>query len=198
MLLIVDGENFRHQISRTLVQAGRIRENNDFFPFDFMGFCRHVMHRQDIDVTYVTTDIRHPHFEIPEELRLLINEIVSSHGRWIQHLNEQGVNVVTAGKLKVKESNACTHCGKRSMILQEKGVDVRVATELLLAAQRQEPEIALGSSDSDMIPALEAARELGAHTKYVCHRDELNEHIQSIVSDVLTFDDADVMRYLKD
>jgi glutaredoxin len=197
MLLIVDGENFRHQIARVLAHHGKVRDNNDFFEFDFVGFCRHALHRQDVDIIYVTTRIKHPHFEIPESLHQLIDEIANSHGRWVEHLTEQGVNVVTAGNLKVKESNACYHCGKRTQTLQEKGVDVRVATELLLAAQRQVPEIVLGSSDSDMIPALDAARGLGAATKYVCHHDELNEHIQAAVSDVMTFDDGDVMQFFR-
>ncbi len=198
MLLIVDGENFRHQIARVLHDRGMIEDMKVFFSFDFTGFCKDVLKTDDLHILYVTTKIEQPDHQVPEQLSERIDAIIDSNRRWIEHLTEQGVEVVKAGYLRVKESNECVHCGRRTLYLQEKGVDVRVATELLLASDKQVPDIVLGSSDSDMIPALEAARRLGVDVKYLCYEEQLNRAVATNAHAAVTFEDEDVLRHFND
>ncbi len=200
MLLIVDGENFRHQIARSLVDRGRIQDMKVYFDFDFAGFCRDILdvdNSQSLQIIYVTTKIEHPDFQIPQQLEEKINIISASNRRWLDQLTSQGVGVVKAGFLRIKESNACVHCGKRTQYLLEKGVDVRVATEVVLASQKQVRNIVLASSDGDMIPALEAARNLGADITYLCYDEELNRSVANSVDKVVTFNDTDVLKYFR-
>ncbi len=117
-----------------------------------------------------------------------IDSIQQSHRRWIAELTNQGVIIVKAGYLKVRESSACTHCGKKTQILQEKGVDVRLATDMVMAAvQDKTKHIVVLSSDADMIPALEVVRKAGTKVSYLCFAEELNRAIAAIVDETLTY-----------
>jgi len=96
--------------------------------------------------------------------------------------------VIKAGYLKVRESSKCSNCGKKTLILQEKGVDVRLATDVVLAAAVEKVRhIVVLSSDADMIPALESARQSGATVTYLCFAEELNGAIASVSSQTLTY-----------
>lgn len=196
MKFIIDGENFRHQITEVLYRHKMIHEGFQLH-FDFAGFCRDIV-GPDVEIYYYTTEIIQPHFAVPKKLAERLHQITIADRRWLGQLNEQGVHVIKAGKLRVKHSIPCPHCGQVTQQLHEKGVDVRVAAELVLHAMDDNKALALGSSDTDLIPAIEAAKKLGATITYVCYEPQVTEVIAEIVDEVRTFDDRDVLRYLKE
>lgn len=193
MKFIIDGENFRHQITEVLYRRKIMHEGYQLW-FDFGGFCRELL-GSDVEVFYYTTEIIAPHFAVPKKLSERLHEITIADRRWVKQLREQGITVVRSGNLRVKHSIPCPHCGQVTQQLHEKGADVRVAAELVLQAMESR-NIALGSSDTDLIPAIEAAKKLGAHITYVCYEPQVTEAIAAIVDEVRTFDDQDVLRYL--
>ncbi len=197
MKLLIDGENFRHQIAGVLAATGRIKDSNSYFRFDFAGFCAEVLGDKP-DITYYTTKIKRPRQKVPKRLDKQIDAILSANRRWIAQLTNQKIRVVKAGYLRVRESNACVHCGKTTLVLQEKGVDVRVSTDLLLASRSQGAgPVAVASSDSDIVPALEASRLLGAKITYVCYAGRLNRSVAAQADKTVTFDDQDIIKYFK-
>jgi uncharacterized LabA/DUF88 family protein len=147
------------------------------------------------DISYYTTRIKQPHFEIPEMLTNKITAIQESHRRWIAMLTNQGIRVIKAGNLKVKESNACYHCGRRTMVLQEKGVDVRMASEMVVAAVHDNVQnIIVLSSDADMIPALNIARKGGATLTYLAFGEEVNDALTKVCDKSVTYTRQDMIR----
>ncbi|EDK72430.1 hypothetical protein TM7_0453, partial [candidate division TM7 genomosp. GTL1] len=190
-----DGENFRHQIAHILLEHEKITEKNIFFKFDFYGFCSEIIGEEHLKITYYTTKIKQPRQKIPKALEKNIASISAANRRWVAWLTNQKIKVVKAGHLRVRESNACIHCGKRTLVLQEKGVDVRVATDLVHFARQKKGPIVLGSSDSDIVPALEVAAGLGAPIIYLCYASQLNRSVAAAASKVITFDDKDVLKY---
>jgi uncharacterized LabA/DUF88 family protein len=61
-----------------------------------------------------------------------------------------------------KKQIICKHCGKTIHTFEEKETDVRVATQIVADAYQQNCDIAIiVSADSDMVPAVELAREAG-------------------------------------
>src|SRR4051812_828238 len=125
MKVYIDGENMRHRLVSVLMNANRIENSEDYFKSDIRKLITDALGEAPEEISYFTTRIRQPDFEIPERLRDQITSIQESHRRWIAELTNQGVRVVKAGLLKVHENAPCYHCGRRTMILQEKGVDVR-------------------------------------------------------------------------
>jgi uncharacterized LabA/DUF88 family protein len=196
MKLLVDGENFRHQIAAILLAHKKIDDKSADFMFDFNGFCQALLNdAQGFNITYYTTKIKQPNYKIPLKLTKRITAISTANRKWIARLTNQHVRVVKAGYLRVRESNACVHCGKKTLVLQEKGVDVRLATDLVRAAQQKVGHIALGSSDSDLVPAMQAATMLGAEITYVCYAGTLNRSVAACAKKVLTFDDDIVLKH---
>lgn len=197
MRVFIDGENFRHQIAHVLKYHNKVSDNNHYFPFDWIGFLSEVLHTNDIDATYYTTQIELPHKPIPSEMQHHIDAIVDANAQQLVDLADQGIKVVLAGHLRVRESNTSWHSDKRSLVLQEKGVDVRVAIDIVLAGQHAERDLVLVSSDSDMSPALSALKTTHAQVTYLCYAGWLNHEVAAGADKTTTFDDDLVLKYYR-
>lgn len=188
MKVFIDGENMRHRLVSVLLNAHKIEEAEDYFKSDIHKLIVEALGEEPEQISYYTTRIRQPNFEIPERLRDQITSIQESHRRWIAELTNQGVRVVKAGLLKVHENAPCYHCGRRTMILQEKGVDVRMATEMVMAAVHEGVKtIVVVSSDADMIPALEIVKKAGTRIIYLHFDEEENEALKVVKDETVTY-----------
>lgn len=188
MKVFIDGENLRHRLVTALLHTNHLHDADDWFKADVRQLITKALQSEPEEISYYTTRIKQPEYEIPEKLRDKITDIQESHRRWVAELTNQGVRVVKAGLLKVRESSACVHCGKRTLILQEKGVDVRMATEMVMAAVHDGAQtIVVMSSDADMIPALEVIRRAGTRVLYLCYEDEKNNAIEVVADHTITY-----------
>ncbi len=197
MIVLIDGENLRHQIAHILKEESKIADKNAYFKFDLIGFLQEVLTQKNLDVTYYTTKIKQPQQKIPLKLQKRIAAIMDANRHWIADITNQQIKVVKAGYLRVRESNACVHCGKKTMVLQEKGVDVRVATDLVLSS-RFKKELILVSSDSDLVPAIQASKKGGATINYLCYAGWLNRSVATQTKKTITFDTPIVLKYFKE
>lgn len=180
MKVFIDGENLRHRLVQVLYQERKIHDRDENYKLDVRQLIHDALPEVPECINYYTTRIKQPKFEIPEALEHKITTIQEAHRRWIAMLTNQSIQVVKAGNLKVHESNACFHCGRRTMVLQEKGVDVRLASEVVMAAVHDNvTDIVVLSSDADMIPALNIARKGGANITYLCFDEERNHALES-------------------
>lgn len=194
MKVFIDGENMRHRLVSALYNAHLITDSEELFTADIRALVEGALNTQVEDIRYYTTSIHQPDFEIPEKLHNEISSIERSHTHWIEQLKRQRINVVVAGILKVHENAPCYHCGRRTMVLQEKGVDVRMATEMVMAAVHEaETHIVVMSSDADMIPALEIVKRSGARITYLCFAEEENETLKRIADDMVTYSREDIL-----
>lgn len=194
MKVFIDGENMRHRLVQVLLNAHRINDSEDYFKADLRRLITEKLEKEPEQISYYTTRIRQPDFEVPERLRDEITSIQEQHRRWIAELTNQGIRVVKAGNLKVHENAPCYHCGRRTMVLQEKGVDVRLAAEMVMAAVHdREDTIVVLSSDADMIPALEIVRRAGTKVIYMCFEEEENEALKVSTDQLLTYSRQDVL-----
>lgn len=197
MKVFIDGENLRHRLVSVLLHSKNIGDSEDYFRADVRALVTKALgglNRPPEQISYYTTRIRQPEFEVPERLHDQITGIQESHRRWIAELTNQGVRVVKAGLLKVKENAPCHHCGRRTMVLQEKGVDVRMATEMVMAAIHDDVDaIVVMSSDADMIPALEVIKRSDTKIIYLCFEDELNQAVSMVSDQTVTYSRQDVI-----
>jgi uncharacterized LabA/DUF88 family protein len=194
MKVFIDGENMRHRLVEVLLGAGKINDAEDYFKTDIRNLVADALHETPEEISYYTTRIRQPDFEIPERLKDEITSIQESHRRWIAELTNQGVRVVKAGLLKVHANAPCYHCGRRTMVLQEKGVDVRMATEMVMAAVHDVVKtIVVLSSDADMIPALEVVKRAGTKIIYMCFVEEENQALKTICDQMVTYTRQNVL-----
>ncbi|MEO6513091.1 MAG: NYN domain-containing protein [Candidatus Saccharimonadales bacterium] len=198
MRVFIDGENLRHRIAQVLWEERLIDAHDQPFNFDVTKLLTTVLGQGPEEIAYYTSHVKLPDFEIPEKLIHKIASIQEQNRRWIAQLTNNGVNVIKAGNLKVQDSPRCLHCGKRSQILQEKGVDVRFATDIVLAGTRDKVmHMVVLSSDADMIPALEVVRAAGVKVTYLCFGEETNHAVAQNVDQTVSYSRQDIVNVFK-
>ncbi len=159
-LLLIDGENFKGKIRS--VYKSMNKNKPKWHLYDFKGLLDKVLGENEFEtpVFYIAKITEHKDSiekskQLIEEQRLLKT-----------HLEKQGFTVITAGQVRGQTEEGVR--GKQMLIFKEKGVDVRIAVDMVSAAcDGKAKEIFLASSDSDLQPAIKAVRNRGLQCIYV-------------------------------
>src|SRR3989344_2315258 len=146
-VLLVDGENFKGKIKTIFKEAGK--ERPIWYEYDFKGLLDKVLDGLKIDRKVFYFARVKEHEDSKEKSKQLIEE-----QRLLKtHLEKLGFEVILSGRVRGQWENE--QGGKKVLVFKEKGVDVRVAVDMVsLACDKKAKEIILGSSDSDLQPAI--------------------------------------------
>jgi hypothetical protein len=197
MKVYVDGENFIHSLADVLRKHNKIKTRFDIKAFDLMGLCREALGMREPEMYYYTTKLREAEEETHGKLVAdKSKEIISWVSGWNTTLLEQGIEVVRAGHLKIREAFPCPECGHVRHVFQEKGVDVRLAVDLVLAAE-EGVNLSIFSSDSDLIPAVHAAKEKGSRVKNLAPTDLLNLGLARTCGEWQIITDEQFLKYFE-
>ena len=161
--ILIDGENFVHRIERVLQDANLIRSRQSLKKLALADLLA-TLDQKPESCCYYTTKIRVP--QSRSDLHAKVERMRKWNAQWIPYIANQRVTIVKAGLLRVRTSKICAHCGHRTSILQEKGVDVRLAVDIVTHAGKN-ATIYVVSSDTDLIPAMVSAKAAGARVIYV-------------------------------
>ena len=120
---------------------------------------------------------------------------VSRQSAYLAVLDDSGVNV-TLSRFKQKDV-ICPRCGNRFIRHEEKETDVAIGMKLMEIAARGEREVAVViSGDTDMVPAIKAAKRLspslvvGVAFPFMRHNTEL----QAVADFTFSISQRDVQR----
>jgi len=105
-------------------------------------------------------------YDETEELRQKSQAAVSIQSAFVNYIQQQKIQFIKVGYLRARETEPCPKCGHTTWKLAEKGVDVGMAVRLLTEAN-ENTEIVVVSSDTDLVPALKAAKKLGAKLMHI-------------------------------
>jgi uncharacterized LabA/DUF88 family protein len=105
-------------------------------------------------------------YEHTEELRNKSYAAVHIQSAFVNYLQKQRIQFIKVGNLRARETEACSECGHQTWKLAEKGVDVGLAVRMLTEA-REDTELVVVTSDTDLVPAFKAAKKLGAKLMHV-------------------------------
>lgn len=161
--VLIDGENFVHRVASVLQDNSLIRTRQSLKKLEVYNLVTSFGMTPDV-CNYYTTKIRVP--KINNSFYKRIERMRKWNGQWIPYLANQGVTTVKAGLLRIRSSKTCAHCGKKTDVLQEKGVDVRLGVDIVSFAGKDRT-IYVVSSDTDIIPAIVNAKNKGAKVVYV-------------------------------
>ncbi len=120
-----------------------------FDVYNFKGLLAKVLEGVKIDKTifYFARLQEHPSTITKSK------QLIQEHRLLKNHLEKQGFDVIYSGRVRghVKENDN----GKNTLIFKEKGVDVKIAVDMVTAACDAKLQLAIiGSSDSDLQPAI--------------------------------------------
>lgn len=199
MKVYIDGENCRKGLVRVLSGQGLIKNERTLLNYQLRDLLEDVLASEGIKICYYASKIKLPQGYTPSKTVLNhINVIKQYSRRWIPHLSSQNIHYIKAGSLKVKSSKKCVNCGKTQDILQEKGVDVRIAIDALDDVySKNKKHVVIMSSDTDLCPAMHRIQSYGAHVTYVCFADATNRAIAAVADETVTISISKARKYLK-
>lgn len=162
----IDGQNFMFRTADILVDAGRITDKDELTKIDIRGIVERIFGK-DITIVYYGAKVK-VRKDKGEDIYEKTRRFSDVSRRIRNTLNQQTISYNESGKLKIRDSDSCKKCGHRDLRMQEKGVDVGIAVDMVVdALQNGVERLVLISSDTDLLPAIKVARAAGAKVVYV-------------------------------
>lgn len=189
-LLLIDGENFRKALGVVFKSAER--QSPAWHEYDFKGLFDKVLTGLEIShrTFYFARLKMHPSTE--EKSKKLIEE-----QRLLKtHLEKQGFEVVLAGMVRGQIIDGPWFKGGSHLIFKEKGVDVRIAVDMVASScDKTATSIVLGSSDSDMQPAIHETKRRGVQCIYLGFEDRPNQGISASADKTILIRNSEVLSF---
>jgi DNA-directed RNA polymerase subunit RPC12/RpoP len=190
----LDGENVTHQLMDALRRNGHYQMREDLLRINLVELIKQLVGPVDFKVKYYTTSLKL--IKTDEELEKRTSDMIAWTALWTNHLMDQGIEVIKAGKLMARDGIVCKNCGHRESVFREKGVDVRIAVDLLVDSQNDKT-LVIWSSDADLLPAIEVIKNAGARIKNLAHKDALNWGLARQCGEWQTYTDRQLMSVLE-
>ena len=189
-ILLIDGQNFKGKIQSVFKEANK--DKPVWHEYDFRSLLNKVLGGITIDrrVFYFARIKEHENSikksqELIEEQRLLKT-----------HLIRQGFEVVLSGRVRGQMEDA--NGGKKVLIFKEKGVDVKIAVDMMgLACDKKAEEIILCSSDSDLQPAIKEVRARKTTCIYLGFENQPNKGLSFTTDRTILIRNAEVVEFEK-
>lgn len=185
--LFVDSENFKKKIKSILKAEGK--QTPLWHEYGFSGLLDRVFAKEQVDKKAFYSARIKIYEETPEKSQELVEE-----QRLLKlALEKSGIEFIFAGKVMgnpISEGN--TH-----LVFREKGVDVRLAVDMVEMAYRGLLDTAIiGSSDSDLQPAITALKRKGVKCIYLGFENRLNKGLLYTCSHPIIIKESDVLEFL--
>lgn len=199
MKVYIDGENFRKGLENSLRKSGALPKGEILQRYRINDLLQDVLGIEELEIVYYASRVKLPKgYEPSSALVELASSIKAESRVWLSSVVGQGIALVKAGNLKIRQSKPCRMCGAQQEILQEKGVDVRLATDLLEDIyERHLPSIGLLSSDTDLCPVVHKAVDKQVRVMYICFADGLNRAVAASASETVAIPNEKVKQYLE-
>ncbi len=185
-IIYIDGQNFLYKVSERLLSANLISDKQDICSLDISGLFKPIFHNVNLEIRYYGVRRIYHKTDLNDGIQEKAKRFSDSLRRLKNYLRKNGVIYVPKGSLKIRTDEKCKKCGFIEQHFQEKGVDVGLAIDLIHdVASGQCDQIVLVSSDTDLLPALQVAKNYGTKITYVSFSGQAtvslvkasNEHI---------------------
>lgn len=192
----IDGENLLHVVAHVLIRAKLITHKRELKQFPVRSLLERAINLPaHTEILYYGTKLREMHK--PAELHKKSLEIIAQNRTIVAGLHAENVTYVRAGNLVARKGQACKECGHQEYVFREKGVDVRMAVDFLIdTVTKRTQEIIVVSSDSDLLPAMSAARQF-ATVRYVGFDERLNIEMAAFAHKTNTYTATQIERIHK-
>jgi len=189
-VLLIDGENFKGKIKTIFKEAGK--ERPIWYEYNFKGLLDKVLNGLQIDQKVFYFARVKEHQDSKEKSKLLIEE-----QRLLKtHLEKQGFEVILSGRVRGQWEDG--QGGKKILVFREKGVDVKVAVDMVsLACDKKVKEIILGSSDSDLQPAIKEVRDRKVSCVYLGFEAQPNKGLSYTTNRTLLIRNSELFEFEK-
>lgn len=103
-----------------------------------------------------------------------MRQLIEEQRQLKTHLEAQGFEVVLSGRVRGQMEDGGK--GRQVLVFKEKGVDVKIAVDMVsLCCDQKVKEIVMGSSDSDLQPAIKEVRDRQVRCVYLGFESQPNK-----------------------
>lgn len=187
--LFIDGENFLYKVEDALREVGISKNKIDTNRLDLNSLISEVLKGYKISKKTFYSAKLHMFDETKEKSRILI------HKQRVlkQNLEKQGFEFLIAGNVRPQ---AVTHDGKTTFVFKEKGVDVKIAVDLVsLCCDKKIDTAILCSSDSDLQPAITEIKRRGVKVVYLGFEISPNKGLTFTCNKTILFRNNEILKY---
>ena len=186
-ILFIDGENFLHKI-RDILKKCPEGNKVDIASLNFNKIFKTPLYEYKITrkIFYVAKLHFHPETKEKSE------KLLKSQRKLKNTLLKQKFEFLIAGNVRGQK---ITIDGKTKIIFREKGVDVKIAVDLVsLAADKVIKTAILCSSDSDLQPAVQEVRQRGIEVVYLGFGFQPNKGLTYTTNKTVLFRDSEILK----
>lgn len=186
--LFIDGENFLHKVEDALHEQGVPKNAVDITNIDLTSLVKEALPDYTIAKKYFYS-ARLKLFEETKEKSL---ELIHKQRILKTNLEKQGFEFILAGNVRPQK---VVKIGKTTFVFKEKGVDVRIAVDLVRLSYDKVIDTAiLCSSDSDLQPAITAVRKRGIKVVYLGFENSPNKGLTYTTSKTVLFRNHEILK----
>jgi uncharacterized LabA/DUF88 family protein len=186
-ILFIDGENFIYKIEDVLKKHPK-GNKVDVASLDFNKIFHDPLQEYKITTKIFYAAKLHFHPETKEKSEKLIK----TQRKLKNTLLNQRFKFLIAGNVRGQK---ITVDGKTKIIFREKGVDVKIAVDLVsMAADKLIKTAILCSSDSDLQPAVQEARRRGIEVVYLGFEFQPNKGLTYTTDHTVLFRNSEILK----
>jgi uncharacterized LabA/DUF88 family protein len=188
-ILFIDGRNFLSKINSVLY-INRVKDV-DFSLYDFGGLIKKVLKGIEVDrkLFYFGKLIRH------EDTAKKSIELIESQRKLKTNLEKQEFEIIIAGRIR-GHLERCSK-GHETLVFKEKGVDVKIAVDMVkLACNNKLKTAIIGSSDSDLQPAISELKERKVERIYLGFENIPNKGLTYTTDRTILIRNSEVLEFL--
>lgn len=192
-MFIIDGQNFMYKAADILMEAGKIRDKNELTKIDIRGVIENIF-ESEVDITFYGAKVK-VRKDKGDDIHRKTARFYDVSRRIRNTLNSQNISYNESGKLKLRDSDTCKSCGNQDLRMQEKGVDVGIAVDMVVDSLRDGVErLVLVSSDTDLLPAIKIARNSGSKVIYVGFSNKTTKAIVAEADETEIIRDQEIIK----
>jgi len=189
-ILLVDGENIKGKIRSVFKDASKGKPA--WHEYDFRGLLDKVLEgiKRDREVFYFARIKEH------EQSKEKSRRLVEDQRQLKTHLEKQGFEVILSGRVRGQFEDG--QGGKKVLVFKEKGVDVKIAVDMVsLSCDKKAREIILGSSDSDLQPAIKEVRDRQVSCVYLGFEAQPNKGLTFTTNRTILIRNSELFEFEK-
>ena len=177
VIVFIDGNNFYHRLRYLTTN----RKTISLLAFDFVGFCKWLCKNNElVEIRYYIGVVRRQKNNVKSE------KMYTDQQRLFFKLQRQNVKIILGQLIQHRDGT-----------YHEKGVDVRLAVEMIrLARQNKYDIVYLLSSDTDLVPAVEEVLTFNKKVRYIGAADSQSFGLSKITGNYLILRPEDIEEFL--
>ncbi|MDP3934747.1 MAG: NYN domain-containing protein [Candidatus Giovannonibacteria bacterium] len=178
-LVFIDGNNFYYKLKDFTSEKTEILKLLDF---DYQGFAKNLVKDNNlVEIRYYVGAIRRQN----GTNKAKSEKLYANQQKLLRKLQQQNIPAILG--------NLIQHPDKS---FHEKGVDVRIAVEMIRFAREDKYDVAyLLSSDTDLVPAVEEVKSFNKRVCYVGVSKGQSFGLTKVSNSTILLRDEDIMPY---